>query len=63
MYGSQLSQAGASQMFVRAVWRDKRLIDSKHSRREVELPTARDAVLFGMVSKDFPKMTRGLFDR
>jgi hypothetical protein len=54
---------GASQMFVRAIWRDKRLIGIKQTRREVELPTARDAVLFGMVSKDFPKMTRGLFDR
>jgi hypothetical protein len=54
---------GASQMFVRAIWRDKRLIGVKQTRREVELPTARDAVLFGMVSKDFPKMTHGLFDR
>ncbi|HVW92225.1 MAG TPA: hypothetical protein VHB74_06415 [Devosia sp.] len=50
-------------MFVRAVWRNRRLIDVKQTRREVELPTSRDAILFGMVAKDFPKMTHGLFDR
>lgn len=50
-------------MFVRAVWRNKRLVDSKQTLRETEVPTVRDAVLFGIVAKDFPKMTRGLFDR
>ena len=50
-------------MFVRAVWRNNRLVAVKQSTREMELPTARDAVLFGATAKDFPKMTRGLFDR
>ena len=50
-------------MFVRAVWRDKRLIDVKQSRREMELPSIGDAVLLGRMGKDFPQMTRGLFDR
>jgi len=50
-------------MFVRAVWRDKRLVDIKRTLREVEVPTTRDAILFGATTKDFPRMTRGLFDR
>jgi len=50
-------------MFVRAVWRDKRLIEIKQGLREVELPSSKDAILFGRAGKDFPQMTRGLFDR
>ena len=50
-------------MFVRAVWRDKRLVDIKQTLRATENPTVRDAVLFGTAAKDFPKMIRGLFDR
>ena len=50
-------------MFVRAVWRDKRLIDVKQSLREVELPQVKDAILLGRIGKDFSQMTRGLFDR
>ena len=50
-------------MFVRAVWRDKRLVDIKQTLREMEVPTTRDAILFGAGAKDFHKMTRGLFDR
>lgn len=50
-------------MFVRAVWRDKRLIDVKRTQREVELPSSKDAILLGRIGKDFPQMTRGLFDR
>jgi len=50
-------------MFVRAVWRDKRLVDIKRTIREVEVPTTRDAILFGAAVKDFPRMTHGLFDR
>lgn len=50
-------------MFVRAVWRNKRLVDAKQTLRETEVPTARDSVVFGSAVKDFPKMTRGLFDR
>jgi hypothetical protein len=52
-----------TQMFVRAVWRNQRLVDVKQTLREMEIPTTRDAVLFGLAVKDFPKMTRGLFDR
>ena len=50
-------------MFVRVVWRDKRLIAVKQTLRETEVPTSRDAILFGAARKDFPEMTRGLFDR
>ncbi|MDR3472683.1 MAG: hypothetical protein P4M09_13520 [Devosia sp.] len=50
-------------MFVRAVWRDKRLFDVKQTLREVEFPPAKDAILLGRIGKDFPQMTRGLFDR
>ena len=50
-------------MFIRAVWRDKRLIGAKQVARQNEVPTIRDAVLFGTGSKDFAKMTHGLFDR
>lgn len=48
-------------MFVRAVWRLKRLVDIKQTRRETEVPTIRDAL--GISGADFQKMTRGLFDR
>jgi hypothetical protein len=50
-------------MFVRAVWRNQRLVDVKQTLREMDVPTIRDAVLLGLAAKDFPKMTRGLFDR
>jgi hypothetical protein len=48
-------------MFIRAVWRLKRLIDIKQSLREMEIPASRDA--FGLSRPDFPNMTKGLFDR
>jgi hypothetical protein len=48
-------------MFIRAVWRLRRLIDLKQSLREMEVPATRDA--FGLSRTDFRKMTRGLFDR
>jgi hypothetical protein len=48
-------------MFIRAVWRLRRLIDVKQSLREMEVPTTRET--FGLSRTDFPKMTRGLFDR
>ena len=50
-----------TEMFVRAVWRLKRLIDIKQTLREMDIPTTRDGL--GFSGKDFPKMTRGLFDR
>lgn len=48
-------------MFVRAVWRVRRLIDVKQTLREMEVPTTREAL--GLSGPDFQKMTRGLFDR
>lgn len=50
-------------MFVRAVWRLRRLIDIKQQLREMDVPTTRDAELLGICGPDFAKMTRGLFDR
>lgn len=48
-------------MFVRAVWRLKRLVDIRQTLRELDVPTTRDAL--GLSGPDFQKMTRGLFDR
>jgi len=50
-------------MFVRAVWRIKRLVDIKQTLREMEVPSTRDADLLGLSGPDFSKMTRSLFDR
>lgn len=50
-------------MFVRAVWRLKRLVDIKQTLREMEVPTVRGADILGVAGQDFSKMTRGLFDR
>ena len=48
-------------MFVRAVWRLRRLVDIRQNLREMDVPTTRDA--FGLPGQDLQKMTRGLFDR
>lgn len=48
-------------MFVRAVWRNRRLIDVKQTLRELDVPTTRDAL--GVSGSEFQKMTRALFDR
>tara|TARA_R110002020_G_scaffold2136_29_gene9875 strand:- start:5517 stop:5771 length:255 start_codon:yes stop_codon:yes gene_type:complete len=50
-------------MFVRAVWRVKRLVDIKQTLREMDVPSTRDADLLGISGPDFSKMTRSLFDR
>jgi hypothetical protein len=50
-----------AQMFVRAVWRLRRLVDIKQALREMEVPTTRSAL--GLSGPDFQKMTRSLFDR
>ncbi|WP_375452075.1 hypothetical protein [uncultured Devosia sp.] len=50
-------------MFVRAVWRSRRLIDVKQKAREMDVPSTRDAGLLGICAPDFASMTRGLFDR
>jgi hypothetical protein len=54
---------GANLMFVRAVWRVKRLVDIKQTLREMEVPSTRNADLLGISGPDFSKMTRSLFDR
>ena len=59
--GAVVNRRKDTQMFVRAVWRLKRLVDIKQALREMEVPATRDA--FGLSGSDFPKMTRGLFDR
>jgi len=48
-------------MFVRAVWRYRRLVDVKHTTSQMEAPTSRDAL--GISGTDFQKMTSGLFNR
>ena len=48
-------------MFVRAVWRRRRLVDQRQTLRETNGPTTRDDL--GVCGPDFRKMTRGLFDR
>lgn len=48
-------------MFVRAVWRLRRLVDIRQTLREMEVPTTRDAL--GFSGAEFQKMTRGLFER
>jgi hypothetical protein len=50
-------------MFVRAVWRFQRLVDIKQTSREMDIRNVRDSNVLGICRPDFPKMTRGLFDR
>lgn len=50
-------------MFVRAVWRQQRLVDIRPTLREMGAPPKRNADLLGHSRSDFPQMTRGLFDR
>jgi hypothetical protein len=51
------------QVFVRAVWRDQRLIDVRRPSREIGAPPKRKIDIFGVCAADFPSMTRTLFDR
>ena len=50
-------------MFVRAVWRVRRLVNIKQTLRELDVPTTREADNLGISGADFSKMARGLFDR
>ena len=50
-------------MFIRAVWRIRRLVDIKQTMREMDVPTTRDADILGVSGPDFSKMTKSLFDR
>jgi hypothetical protein len=54
---------GNKPMFVRAVWRSKRLVDLKQTLRVMDVPSPKDADLLGISGPDFAKMTRSLFDR
>jgi len=54
---------GMSKMFVRAVWRSRRLVDTRQTLREMDVPSTKNSALLGVSGPDFPKMTRGLFDR
>lgn len=59
----RLNCEGICPMFVRAVWRLRRLVDIKQTVRETNVPSTRNADLLGLTGADFPKMTRSLFDR
>ncbi len=50
-------------MFVRAVWRIRRLVDLKQTLREMDVPSTRESDVLGISGPDFSKMTRSLFDR
>ena len=50
-------------MFVRAVWRDKGLVDYRQTIRKCGVPTRRNVEMLGVSGPDFAKMTQGLFDR
>ncbi len=50
-------------MFVRAVWRLRRMVDIKQTLREMDVPATREADFLGISGPDFSKMTRSLFDR
>jgi hypothetical protein len=58
-----MTQEGSRTMFVRAVWRVKRIVDIRQTLREMDVPSTRDADLLGLTGPDFSKMTRSLFDR
>jgi hypothetical protein len=57
------SEKECTLMFVRAVWRQQRLVDVRPTLREMGAPPKRNTDIFGHSRPDFPQMTRGLFDR
>ena len=54
---------GKHQVFVRAVWRSRRLVALGQGLREMGVPPRRNADVLGVSRRDFADMTRGLFDR
>ena len=50
-------------MFVRAVWRFKRVADVRQTLREMQVTASREDDSLGICGPDFSKMTRGLFDQ
>jgi hypothetical protein len=63
MLPSFFTHQRSQSVFVRAVWRQKRLLAIKQTLRELDVPPTRNGGILGLASADFPKMTRGLFDR
>jgi hypothetical protein len=63
MFRRPATRHGDFDMFVRAVWRDKRLVDVRRIPRELDVPTIRNGGILGLCGPDFAKMTRSLFDR
>jgi hypothetical protein len=63
MFRRPATRHGVFDMFVRAVWRDKRLVDVRRTPRESDVPTIRNGGIIGTCGPDFSKMTQGLFDR
>jgi hypothetical protein len=54
---------GTYEVFVRAVWRQKRLVDVRQTLREFGVPSTKIAAIVGASGPDFAKMTLSLFDR
>jgi hypothetical protein len=52
-----------TKMFVRAVWRDRRLVENRRDMHQLEVPTRPSAAILGLSTSDLSQMTRGLFDR
>jgi len=61
--GCPATTHGRSTVFVRAIWRDKRLVDPRPTLREIGAPPKRNVDILGILPADFPRMTSGLFDR
>jgi hypothetical protein len=63
MFRHRQTETGTRDMFVRAIWRLRRLVDLKQTLREMDVPSSRGQDLLGITPPDFSRMTRGLFDR
>lgn len=50
-------------MFIRAIWRFKRMLNVPQHLREMQAPGNRDFDALGQTGADFTQMTKGLFDR
>jgi len=50
-------------MFIRVVWKTRRMLNLPQHLREMHVPAGRDSDVLGLAGADFTKMTKGLFDR
>ena len=50
-------------MFIRAVWQQKPLVDTRSPIRQIGAKSVRNVGILGISPPDFPNMTRALFDR